>query len=88
MGRVRIHSNKLWRSAAGGRVRIDMVKMLVGYTRRLGAQRDYFLEGLADFLAVSLDGLGWVGLQQLPEFRVAPCLRMDLAPVAIAEFSH
>jgi len=88
MGRVHIHSNKLCRSAAGGRVRIDLVKMLVGYTRRLGAQRDYFIEVLADFLAVSLDGLGRVGLQQLPEFRVALCLRMDLAPVLIAQFSH
>jgi len=44
MGRVHIHSNKLCRSAAGGRVRIDLMKMLVGYTRRLGAQRDYFIE--------------------------------------------
>ena len=79
----RPHPFKLCRSAAGGRVRIDMVKMLVGYTRRLAAQRDYFIEVLADFLAVSLDGLGWIGLQQLSEFRVGPCLRIDLAPLSI-----
>ena len=64
-------------------MRMVVGKLVVGHTLRLRAQLDYFLEGLANFLAVSLDGLGWIGLQQLPEFRVGPCLRIDLAPLSI-----
>ena len=47
-------------------------------------QPDHFLEGLTDFLSVSLDGLSWIPLQQSPEFGIGPCLRMDLAPVRIS----
>ena len=62
-------------------------KFVVGHTLRPGAQLDYFLVGLAYFLAVSLDGLGRIGLQELPESSVGPGLRIDLAPLATGQCS-
>ena len=62
-------------------------QMARGYTLRPGLQRDYFFESLADFSAVGLDGLGRIGLQELPESSVGPGLRMDLAPLATGQCS-
>lgn len=67
---------------------MHVLQMWVGDARRLAAYREDLVESLADFLAVSVHGLGRVALQELPEIRVAPCFCMDLAPVLAGEFSH
>jgi hypothetical protein len=67
---------------------MDVLIMLVGYARRLCAYGHDLVESLADFLAVSMHGLGRVALQELPEIRLAPRFCMDLAPVLAGEFSH
>jgi hypothetical protein len=57
-------------------------------TFRLGGYLDYFVEGLADVLAVLGQRLLRILFQELPELRVAPRLRMDLAPVLVRWCTH
>ena len=55
---------------------------------RLFCDSDYSSELLAGFPAVFLDCLGWICLQQFPEFGIGPCLRINLAPIGIGWSSH
>ena len=87
----RIQCTNRSRSAAGWRRGRGFVllEILGGYTLRLGEPTlDDFVEGLADFLAVLRSRPSWILFQELPELRIAPCLRMDLAPVLVRWCTH
>ena len=68
-------------------MQMDLIQRLSRVLRPL-CDPDYFSELLADLLAVGLDCLSWICLQQFPEFAIGPCLRIDLAPVCIGWSSH
>ena len=66
---------------------LDLGRPLRSSLRLLG-QLQHFSEVLANFPAVSLDRLGRIFFQQLPEFRVGPSFRMNPAPIRIGDCDH